>query len=472
MPRHSNRCGEKGNRPPHQEKQVKNKPTLKKGIVAASVVAGVAGGLVAGLALGVPGFAGASSNGVQGTAAAFAKNAVVQVADAATDTNTDSGDTVTELPGTITVQGSTDGAERTPRGPRAAIESDAVAKVLGMSTAELQTELRSGKSLADIAKAKGVDIEKVKQAIIDDFTAREQAEVAAGEHTQAEVDAKIADLKANVEDIVNGATPERGQHGPRGGAKIASEAVAKVLGLTADELKAELQSGKSLADIAKAKGVDVEKVKTTILDEFTAKEQAEVASGEHTQAEVDAKIAEFTTRLDDIVNGVKPAGMPGEMGGHGGKGGHGPRAGMIAGDAVAKVLGLTADELKTELQSGKSLADVATAKGVDIEKVKTAILAEAKTHLDEEVASGEHTQAEADQKLADLTARLDDIVNGVKPAGMPGEMGGHGGKGGHGPRGGHGMGGRHGEDGDDAGQAGGAPTLQGDVQVQPSGLNA
>jgi hypothetical protein len=104
--------------------------------------------------------------------------------------------------------------------------------------------------------------------------------------------------------------------------------------------------------------------------------------------------------------------------------------------------------------------------------VKTTILDEFTAKEQAEVASGEHTQAEIDAKIAEFTTRLDDIVNGVKPAGMSGEMGGHGGKGGHGPRGGHGMGGRHGEDGDDAGQAGGAPTLQGDVQVQPSGLNA
>ncbi|MFM8794970.1 MAG: hypothetical protein ACKOFF_08860, partial [Acidimicrobiales bacterium] len=63
--------------------------------------------------------------------------------------------------------------------------------------------------------------------------------------------------------------------------------------------------------------------------DYTEKEQAEVASGEHTQAEVDAKIAEFKTRLDDIVNGVRPAGGPGMGGkgghGHGGPGGRGGR---------------------------------------------------------------------------------------------------------------------------------------------------
>ncbi|MBU6242218.1 MAG: hypothetical protein KJS66_10565 [Acidobacteria bacterium] len=445
---------------------MKNKPTLKKGIVAASVVAGVAGGLVAGLALGVPGFAGASSNGVQGTAASFAKNAVVQLAD--TNSNT-----ATDLPGTITVQGSTDGAadaDHAPRGPRAAIASDAVAKALGLTVAELKTELQSGQSLADVAKAKGVDIEKVKTAILDDFTTRENAEVAAGEHTQAEVDAKIAEFKTRLDDIVNGVRPAgmpgdmgpRGDHGPRDGARIASDAVAKALGLTADELRTELQSGKSLADVAKAKGVDVETVKAAITADVKAHLDEEVASGEHTQAEADEKLSELATRLDDIVNGVRPAGEPGKgMGGD-----HGPRGGgRIASDAVAKVLGMTADELRTELQSGKSLADVAKAKGVDVEKVKTAILDDITAKEQAEVAAGEHTQAEVDQKLADVKARLDDIVNGVRPAGMPGDMG---------PRGGHGpRGGMHGDrDGDMGAQGGSAPTLQGDVQVQPSSANA
>ena len=485
MPRHGIRCGENGQDPPNQETQVKNKPTLKKSIVAASVVAGVAGGLVAGLALGVPGFAGASGTGVQGASAAFAKNAVVRVADATTDADDDTATgTATDLPGTITVQGSSSGESSTdhaPRGPRAAIASDAVAKVLGLTADELKTELQSGKTLADVAKAKSVDIAKVKQAIIDDFTAREQAEVASGEHTQAEVDQKIADLKSKIDDIVNGAMPMggKGGHGIRG-TVIASDAVAKVLGMTADELKTELQSGKSLADVAKAKGVDVEKVKATILEDYTAKEQAEVASGEHTQAEVDQKIADFKTRLDDIVNGVRPAGVPGGMRseeGHG-KGGHGPRGFMAAADAVAKVLGMTADELKTELQSGKSLADVAKAKGVDVEKVKAAILDDFTTREQAEVASGEHTQAEVDQKIADFKTRLDDIVNGVRPAGMPGGMRGDDGHDDdhdddHGPRGEHGRG--HGPRGDHddmnaQGQSG--PTLQGGVQVQPSGANA
>ena len=125
---------------------------------------------------------------------------------------------------------------------------------------------------------------------------------------------------------VDGATVpsdlQDGDHGPHGAPRFATDALAKVLKLSTTELNTQLQSGKTLADIAKAQGVDIADVKAQILKDFTDKETAEVAAGEHTQAEVDAKIADFKTRLDDIVNGVRPAGGPG-MGGKGMHGGHG-----------------------------------------------------------------------------------------------------------------------------------------------------
>ena len=66
---------------------------------------------------------------------------------------------------------------------------------------------------------------------------------------------------------------------------------------------------------------------------------------------------------------------------------------------VAALLGMTSDELKTQLQSGKSLAAVAESKNIAVSSVISAIIADIKTHLDAEVLSGEHTQAEANAKL-------------------------------------------------------------------------
>jgi hypothetical protein len=104
--------------------------------------------------------------------------------------------------------------------------------------------------------------------------------------------------------------------------------LATTLKLTQEELKTQLHSGKSLADVAKAQSVDIADVKTTLTSDFSAHLAEEVTSGEHTQTEADAKLAEFKTNLDTMVNRVGPAGgMKGEgrgPGGPGGRHGHGP----------------------------------------------------------------------------------------------------------------------------------------------------
>jgi DNA-binding CsgD family transcriptional regulator len=215
---------------------------------------------------------------------------------------------------------------------------------------------------------------------------------------------------------------------------------ATALGMTEAELKTELQAGKSIADVAKAKNIDLDTVIAKLTTAFKAHLDEEVASGKHTQAEADAKLAEFKTRITSMVNA---SGLPmhGGKGGHGpeGKGGHGPQ--KFATAQLATTLKLTEAELQTQLKSGKTIKQIAEAQNVDIADVKTTLTADFKAHLDEEVASGEHTQAEADAKLAEFKTRLDDMVNGVRPVGG---KGGHGpeGKGGHGGRG---HGGRHGD---------------------------
>ena len=195
------------------------------------------------------------------------------------------------------------------------------------------------------------------------------------------------------------------------------DAVTSVLGMTADELHMELHSGKSLATIAESKGVAVQKVIDAIVTEVKAHVADEVASGELTQAEADAKLADVTAKVTEMVNSTRP--MRGEGGPRGERGGPGV-------DAVTSVLGMTADELHMELHSGKSLATIAESKGVAVQKVIDAIVTEVKAHVADEVASGELTQAEADAKLADVTAKVTEMVNSTRP--MRGEGG---------PRGGH-----------------------------------
>jgi hypothetical protein len=84
-------------------------------------------------------------------------------------------------------------------------------------------------------------------------------------------------------------------------------------------------------------------------------------------------------------------------GGRGGRGKGGPSL-----DVAGFVLGLSADELRTELEAGKTIAQVATEKGVDVQKVIDALVADASTSA---------------------TERITDIVNNGRPAGGPGRHG-------------------------------------------------
>jgi hypothetical protein len=205
-------------------------------------------------------------------------------------------------------------------------------KVLGITEAELKTELEAGKSVADVAKAKNIDLATVKAALLVEAKAHIDAEVAAGKHTAEEGAAKLAEVTSRIDTMLTTAgLPARGLHGKggpegKGGpGKFMSATLATTLKLTQEELKTQLHSGKSLADVAKAQSVDIADVKAVLTSDFTAHLAEEVTSGEHTQAEADAKLAEFKTNLDTMVNRVGPAGgMKGEGRGPGGRHGHGP----------------------------------------------------------------------------------------------------------------------------------------------------
>ncbi len=79
--------------------------------------------------------------------------------------------------------------------------------------------------------------------------------------------------------------------------------------------------------------------------------------------------------------------------------------------ATATALGLSEDELRTELRGGASIAALAQERGVDVDTVITAITDAARTQIDQGVADGRITQAQADSMVANLTAKVTEEVN-------------------------------------------------------------
>ncbi|MGD9751678.1 MAG: hypothetical protein AB7W59_11850, partial [Acidimicrobiia bacterium] len=116
-----------------------------------------------------------------------------------------------------------------------------------------------------------------------------------------------------------------------------------------------------------------------------------VADGTITQAQADA--------VSEALQAAGPAGRGhGPMGEHGGGMGRGVLGAGL--DAAAEALGLTTDELRTQLQDGTSLGAIADAAGVDRQAVVDAIVGGVEERVADAVTDGKLTQEEADARLA------------------------------------------------------------------------
>lgn len=152
-------------------------------------------------------------------------------------------------------------------------------------------------------------------------------------------------------------------------------------------------------------------------------------TGALTQSQIDLineKVADGTITQEDadaIIERVQSGEgrlFPPFIGGrHGGPGGPCHRLVANVVENAAGVLGMDVDALKAELQDGNSLADVATAQGMDVEQFKTDLLAAIGSDLDAKVADGTITQEQADDILAKVTESIDRIVEHVPGDGPP-----------------------------------------------------
>lgn len=94
-----------------------------------------------------------------------------------------------------------------------------------------------------------------------------------------------------------------------------------------------------------------------------------------------------------------------------------PAAGLRGGGgrmplaAAAQALGVDSTELRAELADGKTIAQVADERGVSVQTVIDAMVADFKAHLAAHVAAGRLTQEQADAKAASAVERFTALVD-------------------------------------------------------------
>ncbi len=94
-------------------------------------------------------------------------------------------------------------------------------------------------------------------------------------------------------------------------------------------------------------------------------------------------------------------------------------------EVAADAIGIDVSDLHDALLGGATIAQVANDNGVDPQAVIDALVSDVQSHLATEVDEGNLTQDQADQRLADATARITDTVENGRPERPAGERPGH-----------------------------------------------
>lgn len=202
--------------------------------------------------------------------------------------------------------------------------------------------------------------------------------------------------------VVAGAVAALGVAG--GGAAIA----ATQLG----DPKAESQA--IVDDAAQQLGIDPSELSDALKKALENRVDAAVAAGRITKERGDALKAQIESGDVPLFGGPRGFGVFGPLG-------HFIHFGDL--DVAASYLGLTEAELRTQLTSGKTLAQVAEDQGKSVEGLVDALVEPVKKKLDEAVADGRLTRAKADEVLSDLEARVTERVNSARPRFGPGFRG-------------------------------------------------
>ena len=307
----------------------------------------------------------------------------------------------------------------------AAFAGGAVAATQGSSNPRQQY-------LNDVAKRLNVTPAQLNSALNGAALDQLNAAVKAGKLTQAQANA----LKQRIQQGVAGGVPFIGPLGPGGpggaggpghgpfgfglgravffGPDAPAVAVAKYLGLTEAQLLKQLQSGKSLADIAKAQGKTISGLEQAITAAAKTRLDRAVANKRLTAAQEQKLLSGLSARMNDLVNNTQFKGARPGFGFARPAFGLGPLAETTA---AAKYLGLSKAQLRQQLRSGKTLAQIAKAQGKSTSGLEQAITASVKARLDKAVANKRITSAQEQKLLKALSTGVDAMVNNTAPKG-------------------------------------------------------
>jgi hypothetical protein len=171
---------------------------------------------------------------------------------------------------------------------------DSVATYLGMSSNDLHAALNNGQTLAQIAQAHGKTASDLKTFLLNQESTR----------LDQLINTNFKQLQAQF------------PGGPGGPGGPFGADVATYLGISPTDLRAALQNGQTLAQIAQAHGKTTADLKTFLTNQLKTRLDQDVAAGRITSQQEADRLSQSSSRIDQMINstgpkgGASPAGAP------------------------------------------------------------------------------------------------------------------------------------------------------------------
>lgn len=275
-----------------------------------------------------------------------------------------------------------------------------------------RTKAKEGKTLAEIAKDQGISEQSLTDFMVEQMSARiDKAE----REGKLPPDADAAQMKAGIEkrvaDIINGKMPKykpdhRHMHHPL----FDNTKLLELLHMDKEFLVSEMHTGKTLAVIAKEHNVSEQKLKDVITIELTQHINEDVKIGRLTQERANKMKANMEKHITNMINDKAPRpeyNMP-PMG-----------HGLFHNQHLLNLLNIDAENLKTELDEGKSLLTIAKEHDVSEQNLKELLQNDMSDRLAQSVQEGRLSSDKANEIKANMAKHIDDLINGNIPMKKP-----------------------------------------------------
>jgi hypothetical protein len=174
--------------------------------------------------------------------------------------------------------------------------------------------------------------------------------------------------------------------------------------IAATKLNPKQESQAVVNDAAEQLGVEPSELTAALKDALANRVDAAVEAGRLTEEQG----AQLKARIQ--AGEVPLVGLGGRGFGH-----HGGLHHFGHLDAAASYLGMTEANLRTALEGGKTLAQVARDRGKTVDGLVTALVNAEKAELQAAVQAGRLTDAQRDSMVSGLKARITSVVNGQGP---------------------------------------------------------